>query len=234
MLTGSLGSVTPAGPGNPTSASPATSRRCGRTPTWPTSIGWPSSTWASRARSATAAGSAPGSPWTAGWGALRQARPNDCLPVLTSQNRMFCARRKDHQMRSRTALNRPQWGVTWDVHLGYAPRSVLGRVAASWACDLGGWHRPSYAWAWSPVPSLVSASAIWARTSSIQRSISRPGCGAAARGRLSVSGQITVGWAESACLLQRSHVRLGGQVQTRAHQAVPGGPAVLTSRPGAS
>ena len=65
-------------------------------------------------------------------------------PVLTSQNRMFCARRKDHQMRSRTALNRPQWGVTWDVHLGYAPRSVLGRVAASWACDLGGWHRPSY------------------------------------------------------------------------------------------
>jgi NAD binding domain of 6-phosphogluconate dehydrogenase len=57
-----------------------------------------------------------------------------------------------------------------------------GRVAASWACDLGGWHRPSYAWAWSPVPSSVSASAVWARTSSIQRSISRPGCRAAARG----------------------------------------------------
>ena len=39
-------------------------------------------------------------------------------------------------------------GVTCEVHLGYAPRSVLGRVAASCACDLGGWDRPSYAWAW--------------------------------------------------------------------------------------
>lgn len=67
------------------------------------------------ARSATAAGSAPGSPWTAGCGALRQARPNDSLPVLTSQNRMFCARRKDHQMRSRTALN-PRSAQTQCTH----------------------------------------------------------------------------------------------------------------------
>ena len=57
------------------------------------------------------------SAWIAldGWlgGALRQAGPNDCLPVLTSQNRMFCARRKDHQMRSRTALNRQGGSLTF-------------------------------------------------------------------------------------------------------------------------
>lgn len=53
------------------------------------------------------------SAWIAvdGWlGALRtaasQAGPNDCLLSLTSQNRMFCAQRKDHYMRSRTTLNR--------------------------------------------------------------------------------------------------------------------------------
>ena len=58
-----------------------------------------------------------------------------------------------------------------------------------------------------------------------------PGWG---QGRMPVSGQITVGWAESACPLQGSHVRLGGNVQTQAHQAVPGGSAVMTSRSRAS
>lgn len=57
--------------GTPTSASPATSRRCVRRPIWPTSTAWPGSTRASRTRSATAAGSAPGSPWMAGTAGAR-------------------------------------------------------------------------------------------------------------------------------------------------------------------
>lgn len=56
--------------GSPTAASSATSRRCGRTLAWPTSTAWPSNIWAGRTRSATA-GSAPGSPSTAGTAGVR-------------------------------------------------------------------------------------------------------------------------------------------------------------------
>jgi hypothetical protein len=39
---------------------------------------------------------------------------------------------------------------------------------------------------------------------------------------MSMSGQITVGWAGRHVRYSESHVRLGGHVQPRAHQAVPG------------
>jgi Pyridoxamine 5'-phosphate oxidase len=51
--------------------SSATSMRCGRTPAWPTSTAWPSSTLAGRTCSATAAGPAPRSPLTAGTAGVR-------------------------------------------------------------------------------------------------------------------------------------------------------------------
>jgi hypothetical protein len=58
---------------------------CGGTPTWPTSTAWRGSTWVGRTRGATAAGSARGSPWTAGtrWGALKGQQPAGLSECLT-------------------------------------------------------------------------------------------------------------------------------------------------------
>ena len=106
-------------------------------------------------------------------------------------------------------------GFTCDVHLGYAPRPVLGRVAASWACDLGGWDRRSYGGPGHRFRRLFPLRQSGPRPSSIQRSISRPGCRAAARGAgLRAARSPWPG--RPACPLQRSHVRLGGHVQSRA------------------
>ena len=91
-------------------------------------------------------------------------------------------------------------------------------MAASWACDLGGWDRPSYAWAWSSVPSVFPLRRYGPDVvdPAVDQPSRVPGWG---QGRMAVSGQITA-WAESACPLQGSHVRLG----KRSDAGAPSGP----------
>jgi hypothetical protein len=89
----------------------------------PASTARPGSTRADRTRSATAAGSAPGSPWTAdtaGYAERQQpARLNECL-IRPDQNRVFCTRRKAHHARSRTALNRQGGSGSMRLHEKFA------------------------------------------------------------------------------------------------------------------